>query len=82
MDKKLSQWAKENNVSYPTAYFWFKNNKLPVNASVNPGGSIMVHEPEEKKVETFPRLHPAHPRAIACFQVIMYRTTNKLRLYV
>ena len=42
--KKLSTWAKENNVPYPTAYNWFKNNKLPVQAEKNAGGSIMVIE--------------------------------------
>jgi hypothetical protein len=47
--KKLSVWAKENGVAYPTAYNWYKNNKLPVQASKNAGGSIMVVEADVKQ---------------------------------
>lgn len=40
--KKLSSWAKENNLSYGTAYNWYKTGKLPIEATQNAGGSIFV----------------------------------------
>jgi len=40
--KKLSTWAKENNISYITAFNWFKSNKMPVKTFVSPSGSLFV----------------------------------------
>lgn len=44
---KLSQWAKENGVSYTTAHNWFKNNQLPVESKQFPSGTIMVYPDKE-----------------------------------
>ena len=43
---KLSEWAKQNNISYNTAYKWFKSNQLPTNveASITPTGTIFIIE--------------------------------------
>jgi len=40
--KKLSVWARENNISYKTAYNWFNENKLPVDAIKTESGSIFI----------------------------------------
>lgn len=42
MKIKLSQWAKQNNITYTTAYAWFKNNKLPAKAIQTDTGTILV----------------------------------------
>lgn len=39
---KLSDWAKEQGIHYNTAYNWFINNKMPVEAYKTPTGTIMV----------------------------------------
>lgn len=39
---KLSQWAKENGVTYQTAWNLFKAGKLPVEAEQLPTGTILV----------------------------------------
>lgn len=39
---KLSSWAKKNNIAYQTAYSWFKNGKLPVQAKQTSTGTILV----------------------------------------
>lgn len=44
---KLSQWAKQNGLSYQTAHNMFKNNKLPVKAEQLPTGTILIHENEK-----------------------------------
>ena len=41
---KLSQWAKEQGVSYRTAWRWFRDGKLPVAAEQFPTGTILVKE--------------------------------------
>ncbi|MDA8065091.1 MAG: IS607 family transposase [Thermaerobacter sp.] len=41
---KLSQWAKEQGVSYRTAWRWFRDGKLPVAAEQLPTGTILVKE--------------------------------------
>jgi putative resolvase len=40
---KLSDWAKEQGISYLTAWRWFKEGKLPVPATKTPSGSILVN---------------------------------------
>lgn len=42
---KLSQWAKQQGISYTTAWRWYKHGKLPVKATQTPSGTILV-EPE------------------------------------
>lgn len=39
---KLSQWAKEQGISYITAFRWFQQGKLPVKSYKTPSGSIFV----------------------------------------
>lgn len=41
---KLSQWAKQQGITYRTAWTWFKNNTLPVNAYQSSTGTIIVEE--------------------------------------
>jgi len=43
MHMKLSQWAKENSISYNTAHSWFKNGQLPVESKQLPTGTILVY---------------------------------------
>jgi predicted site-specific integrase-resolvase len=41
---KLSTWAKKEGVCYRTAWNWFKNGTLPVNAEQTPTGTILIKE--------------------------------------
>ncbi len=41
---KLSQWAKNQGISYKTAHNWFKDNKLPVSSYQTKTGTIIVNE--------------------------------------
>lgn len=41
---KLSTWAKQNSVTYLTAYRWFKSGKLPVSATQTKTGTILVED--------------------------------------
>ncbi len=41
---KLSKWAKSQDISYVTAYNWFKHGKLPVKAIQTATGTILVQE--------------------------------------
>ena len=51
MTMKLSKWAKQQGISYRTAWNWFKTNKLPVKAIQTKTGTILV-EIESSKNET------------------------------
>jgi predicted site-specific integrase-resolvase len=44
---KLSQWAKQQGLTYQTAWNLFKQNKLPIPAQQLETGTIIVH-PEQK----------------------------------
>lgn len=46
MNKKLSIWAKENGVSYRTAFFWIKNGKFPCKYHMTPTGRYIVEDNE------------------------------------
>lgn len=46
---KLSEWAKENGVSYKTAWRWFKNGTLPVPAEQTESGTILVKKPKAER---------------------------------
>jgi putative resolvase len=50
---KLSQWAKQNNLTYVSAYNLFKHGKLPVHAIQLETGTILVEEniKEENRIE-------------------------------
>ena len=50
---KLSDWAKEQGVSYETAWRWYKAGKLPVRCEQMPSGTIILH----------PEAPPAQARA-------------------
>lgn len=39
---KLSQWAKQQGISYTTAWRWWKQGRLPVKATQTPSGTILV----------------------------------------
>jgi predicted site-specific integrase-resolvase len=41
---KLSEWSKQQGITYRTAWQWFKEGKLPVPAIRTPSGSILVRE--------------------------------------
>lgn len=49
MRYKLSLWAKHNDVSYSTAYRWFKQGKLPVSATQTETGTILIDDENFKK---------------------------------
>jgi predicted site-specific integrase-resolvase len=44
---KLSEWARQQGVTYHTAWAWFKKGVLPVPAIQLPTGTILVEEPVE-----------------------------------
>ena len=44
MPMKLSQWAKQQGISYKTAWRWFKSGKLPVPAVQTNTGTILIEE--------------------------------------
>jgi putative resolvase len=41
---KLTQWSKQQGITYRTAWQWFKDGKLPVPAFKTPSGSILVKQ--------------------------------------
>ena len=41
---KLSDWAKQQGISYKTAWRWFKNGKLPVAVRQTATGTILIEE--------------------------------------
>jgi len=43
---KLSEWAKQQGISYTTAWRWFKAGTLPVSHTQLPSGTILVHPPK------------------------------------
>jgi putative resolvase len=45
---KLSAWAKSVGISYRTAWRWYKEGKLPVEAEQTPTGTIIIKEPREE----------------------------------
>lgn len=50
---KLSQWAKQQGISYLTAWRWVRTEKFPLPFSYMPSGTIIVHsEISDKKPVT------------------------------
>jgi putative resolvase len=41
---KLSEWSKQQGITYRTAWQWFKEGKLPVPVVQTPSGTILVNE--------------------------------------
>lgn len=58
---KLSEWAKQQGISYKTAWRWFKADKLPVAVEQTPTGTILVKPPllEAAKVALYARVSAA-----------------------
>jgi len=50
---KLSEWARQQGVSYQTAWRWVKDGKMPVRVRQAPSGTWLVDEPAP---ETFGRV--------------------------
>jgi hypothetical protein len=50
---KLSEWAKKQGVSYKTAWRWFKDGRLPVDAEQVPSGTIIIKESIMSKEKIF-----------------------------
>lgn len=48
---KLKQWADKQGIKYLTAYRWFKNGKLPVEAYQTDSGTIIVQEDESPELQ-------------------------------
>lgn len=47
---KLITWAKNNGISYMTAYRWFHSNKLPVKAYQTETGTILVQDDNNQTI--------------------------------
>ena len=48
---KLSEWAKNQGVSYRTAWRWFKAGVLPVSARQLTNGTILIEAETSKRGE-------------------------------
>lgn len=62
---KLSDWARQQGVTYKTAWKWFKQGKLPVPAEQLPTGTILVY-PEKQtsgKVAIYARVSSSDQRS-------------------
>lgn len=49
---KLSDWAKKQGISYLTAYRWFRDGKLPVEAYQSESGTIIIKDVPEPSEQT------------------------------
>lgn len=49
---KLAQWARENGISYRTAYRWFRRGRLPVRSRQMATGTIIVYPEVSREVAT------------------------------
>ncbi|MBU4357773.1 MAG: IS607 family transposase [Actinobacteria bacterium] len=59
---KLSEWAKQQGITYKTAWKWYKAGKLPVRAEQMPTGTIIVYPEnpvEHGKVTIYARVSSA-----------------------
>jgi putative resolvase len=48
---KLSDWAKKQGISYRTAWRWFNEGKLPVEAEQTPTGTILIKDTALKPLQ-------------------------------
>ncbi len=62
---KLSDWARQNGITYKTAWKWWKAGKLPVPARQMPTGTILVEagEPRGTGVVLYARVSSADQKA-------------------
>lgn len=44
---RLKDWAKQENITYHTAWQWFKDGKLPYPSTRTPTGTLLIHPPKE-----------------------------------
>lgn len=59
---KLSEWAKQQGITYKTAWKWYKAGDLPVRATQMPTGTIIVYPEaatERTKVTIYTRVSSA-----------------------
>jgi predicted site-specific integrase-resolvase len=49
---KLSEWARQNDISYNTAHSWFKKGILPCESKQLPTGTIIVYPDKEINDDT------------------------------
>lgn len=59
---KLSEWAREQGITYKTAWNWYRKGKLPVGAEQMPTGTIIVYPEavsERTKVTIYARVSSA-----------------------
>lgn len=61
---KLSEWARQQGISYLTAWRWFRAGKLPVPARQLPTGTILVEEVcPGRKIVLYARVSSADQKA-------------------
>ena len=48
---KLSTWAKQQGISYRTAWNWYRTGQLPAPARQTPTGTILVEVPDESSAK-------------------------------
>ncbi|GIU68994.1 MAG: IS607 family transposase [Candidatus Woesearchaeota archaeon] len=63
---KLSEWAKQQGISYRTAWNWFRQGKLPVSAIQTPSGTILVQDSSKStsgKVVVYARVSSADQKS-------------------
>jgi predicted site-specific integrase-resolvase len=48
---KLSDWAKQQGIRYETAWRWFRDGNLPVQAEQTATGTILVHPESDRRPE-------------------------------
>lgn len=63
---KLSEWARQQGVSYQTAWRWVKDGKMPVPVRQAPSGTWLVDEPAERvsgRVVAYCRVSSADQKA-------------------
>ncbi|GGX97480.1 IS607 family transposase [Streptomyces fructofermentans] len=72
---KLSEWARQQGVSYQTAWRWVKDGKMPVPVRQAPSGTWLVDEPapaatvEAGRVVAYCRVSSAEQKADLARQV-------------
>ncbi len=79
---KLAEWARQNGITYQTAWKWWKAGKLPVPARQMPTGTILVEAPEREDVGAvlYARVASADPRSDLARQVARWATRMPQRV--
>ena len=81
---KLSEWAKKQGISYRTAWRWFNEGKLSVNAEQMPTGTIIIKEEEDplsNQVAIYVRVSSSDQKKDLDRQIarlVTYANANKL----